>query len=1140
MRDSIVRTDRGLRDAVATRSDFVREWKRRHASPLFRVHRLRVHGFEVTTGLLDDQEAELMQELLNEFSDVFADKPASPRVTPLIMHRINTGDSIPSFQRAYRVSPDKERVMHDQCISMANNGVIAPLQYSAWAAPALLIPKADGTAKLGGDYRNLNQRTVTDHHPMPRVDDCLHAIGNHLFRSSLDLCAGYWAIGVHPDDRHKCAFITPRGLWTWLRMPYGLKNAPSTFCRLMDYVFAGFGSNWLTYYVDDLCVSSDSFAQHLEHLRLLFTRLRQANLTLKASKCTFATDSIQFLGFTVGADGITPSLKKTHAVRAMTRPSSVKLTQAFLGICSYYRQHIHRFATIAAPLYELTVTGVDFVWTQRHQNAFDTLKQALVSMPVVRHPDWDAKFVLQCDASDVGISAVLSQCTDDGSDYVCAYASRRLRPNECKWPIHEREGLAVLFGLQKFRHYLVRAPFTVQTDNAAVKHILQPRSTGRLARWAMAMSEFAFDVQHRPGVSNANADALSRMPVDTAVALVTNSAITSVPGEVPAASVPVSTSASAAASASSSQQEERVTTFFNANSREIAAAQRNHEPYAKMIAYLTDRDSVSTEVRADVSRYARRFFLRDGALFRIGTSTDYSWYQLAVPPQYRRQILELCHSSPLAGHGGRFKTWKILQSRFYWENSYKDCKRFVDACLPCRLAKTTRPRRAGLFQQPQLFGPFVSVHIDLVGPLSRTHNGAFYIFSAIDPFTGFVELLPLPNIKADTVAQAFWDAIITRHAIPRYVHSDRGSQFMSKLFRSLNRRLGVQQTFTTAYHPQGNGRCERTHRRLGVLLRIFSEEKEKTWDQHLQTVAFAIRTAVADGHEHSPFEYLYGRPPTLPVDIAFNAEPGHLTQGVLEFHRAHLNQLSKLQDILRTTVEEQRLRRRMATDPKRKHVDYKLGTPVLLFTPTRIPGVASKLVNQWSGPHTITGRVSDVSYEIRKKKTNKTQVVHVQRLAIYVPFDKSADAQVPILNVDDEKSSMPANANVVAVDMPANDLVPDDLVVLYDVDVATYYVAQFLFVHPDNDNDIVVHYFNSYGAVKKAAHRARSYAKAWVDPKDGQQVFTNSPKAAYEPYTAIVDRSSVITSGFTLTAAGRLPINVLRRIAAHPGIKIYL
>ena len=572
-----------------------------------------------------------------------------------------------------------------------------------------------------------------------------------------------------------------------------------------------------------------------------------------------------------------------------------------------------------------------------------------MSEPVIRPPDWSVPFVVQCDASDVGISAILSQhrATDE---YVCEYASRRLTEREKKWPVHEREALAVVFGLDKFRHYLMHAPFVVHTDNAAVSYVKKSKKPGKLSRWAMAMAEFDFEVVHRPGKANANADYFSRVFVTSVSAQHNSMGNHEEPN-----------------SETLQQQVQPAVLFLNENMGVVARAQRKDPEMANMIEFLLPDGNLPPQEAAKVRRYVRFYTMIDGLLFHIHTDGDNAWNQLMVPKQFRQQVLKLCHSSEMAGHGGVYKTYMVVRSRFFWKGVYKDCKNFVKGCLRCRLAKTSRPRRDGLFQQPHYIGPFVSVHIDLVGPLTKTKRGDAYIISDICPFNGYEELHPMENIKATTVAQAFWDCFITRHSIPRYVHSDRGAQFMSALFRSLNQRLGTFQTFTTAYHPQGNGRCERTHRRLGALLKIFAEEPRQ-WDVHLQSVAFAIRTAVADGHEHSPFEYVYGRKPTLPIDIHFNAAPAHLPQDIEDFHHKHLDRLQELQALLRATVQQQREKRQPAADARRRHIEYKIGATVLVFTPTSVPGVASKLCNQWHGPQRITRKLSDVNYEVQDQK----------------------------------------------------------------------------------------------------------------------------------------------------------------------------
>ena len=353
--------------------------------------------------------------------------------------------------------------------------------------------------------------TKRDARPLPRVDDLLDALQGYDLFTTLDLRSGYWQLSVSPDDREKTAFVTPTGSWEFLRVPFGLSGAPASFDRAMQIIMSGLNYDSCLCYFDDIIIPSKGIQEHCERLEKVLTRLRQHNLKVKASKCCFAAPKVLYLGHTVSAKGIHTDPAKIKAVFELSEPSNLEQVRSFLGLAGYYRKFIPNFATVAAPLTDLTKKGSKFVWATPQQSAFSTLKRYLCSAPVLSYPHLDKEFVLQTDASDCGLGAVLAQKDSQGNEHVVAYASRTLNDREKHYSAMEKEALAVVFATQNFRVYLLGKPFKLITDNRALTwlHSLEPK--GRIARWIMDLQEFSFTVQHRAGKDNANADALSRL-----------------------------------------------------------------------------------------------------------------------------------------------------------------------------------------------------------------------------------------------------------------------------------------------------------------------------------------------------------------------------------------------------------------------------------------------------------------------------------------------------------------------------------------------------------------------------------------------------------------------------------------------------
>jgi len=363
------------------------------------------------------------------------------------------------------------------------------------------------------DYRKINSVTHKDAYPIPRVDDTLDTLSGSTWFSTIDLKSGYWQVEMAPQDREKTAFCTQEGLFEFNVMPFGLCNAPATFQRLMDCVLAGLQWSSCLVYIDDVIIIGRSFEEHLHHLQQVLDRLKLAGLKIQPSKCHFLQHKVNFLGHVVSNEGVLPDLSKTSKVKEWPTPTSVQEVQRFLGLANYYRRFVRNFASIAKPLHQATEKGKHFKWTDECEQAFLQLKGCLTSAPVLAMPDWTKPFILDTDASDTGIGAVLSQCQSDGSEHVIAYASRLLTKPERNYCVTRKELLAVVTFLHHFRHYLLSKPFMVRTDHGALTWLQNFRSPeGQLARWLEKLQEYQFTIIHRPGRKHNNADALSRLP----------------------------------------------------------------------------------------------------------------------------------------------------------------------------------------------------------------------------------------------------------------------------------------------------------------------------------------------------------------------------------------------------------------------------------------------------------------------------------------------------------------------------------------------------------------------------------------------------------------------------------------------------
>ncbi|KAL0171312.1 hypothetical protein M9458_031623, partial [Cirrhinus mrigala] len=462
---------------------------------------------DVNPNLAAAQKAEL-QHLVSQFQDVFSSQPGQ---TNVVHHDIKTPTGVIVRQRPYRIPEARRQAIEEEIQQMLKLGVIEPSR-SPWSSPIVMVPKPDGTLRFCNDFRRLNEVSEFDGYPMPRVDELLDRLGRARYISTLDLTKGYWQVPLTASAKPKTAFSTPSGHWQYRTLPFGLHGAPATFQRMMDIILRPHQA-YAAAYIDDVVVHSEAWDEHLDRLRRVLSELRRAGLTANPRKCHLALSEAKYLGFQVGRGLIRPQEKKVEAIHSAPRPATKTQVRAFLGLAGYYRCFIPNFSSLAAPLTDLTRKGQPekVCWTPSTEEAFAQIKTALTSSPVLRAPDFSCPFLLQTDASDTGLGAVLSQI-QEGEEHPIIYISRKLSTAERKYAAVEKEALAIKWAVLELRYYLLGRKFTLVTDHAPLQWMARAKDTNaRVTRWFLALQDFHFEVRHRAGAANANADGLSRL-----------------------------------------------------------------------------------------------------------------------------------------------------------------------------------------------------------------------------------------------------------------------------------------------------------------------------------------------------------------------------------------------------------------------------------------------------------------------------------------------------------------------------------------------------------------------------------------------------------------------------------------------------
>ena len=467
-----------------------------------------------TSSVLTANEKEKLLQLLLKYEMIISRGPTDLGSCKLLDHHINTGDTAPIRMAPRRIPYFQQEEVQNDLKEKEAAGIIRKSN-SPWAFPIVVVRKKDGTARICVDYRKLNDVTKKDAHPLPRIDDIFDALRGAKYFSTLDLASGYHQVAVAPQDQEKTGFVTPWGHYEYTVMPFGLCNAPATFQRLMALIFSGLIGLDCLIYLDDIIIFSPTFEIHLIRLDKVFNRLKDQNLKIKLTKCKFGLSSVKFLGHIVSSEGIGVDLEKISSIQEWKFPQNVTEMRSFLGLASYYRRFIEDFGKISAPLTRMLENNRPFIWDDEAKKAFNELKSRLVKAPILVYPNFSIPFILDTDASDKGIGAVLFQLGPDQLEHPLAYFSRTLNKHERNYSITRKELLAAIDAIEHFKCYLYGRKFTLRTDHVAIRWLQNFKEpSGQLARWLERLSAFDFIVEHRPGRKHANADALSRKSMD--------------------------------------------------------------------------------------------------------------------------------------------------------------------------------------------------------------------------------------------------------------------------------------------------------------------------------------------------------------------------------------------------------------------------------------------------------------------------------------------------------------------------------------------------------------------------------------------------------------------------------------------------
>lgn len=651
--------------------------------------------------LTNEHQVQLV-DFIQSHKDNFASSLKRLGTCKVKRYHINTTTETPIFIHPYRKSFNERQLMKEEIKEMLDANIIRPSS-SPWSFPVIMVRKPDGSIRFCTDYRALNKVTPQDPFPLPRIDDVFDRLTGSVFFTTIDLKSGYWQIELDEETIPKTAFSTPDGHYEYLRMPFGIRNAPAEFSRIMQQVLGHLP--FVQIYLDDITIHSKTFEEHLDHLTKVFKCLQEADLKVNYKKCNFASKKISLLGHIVSANGIEADPSKVQAVKEMKSPTDLKELQRFLGMTGYYRKFIEGYAGVAQPLYHLLRKENKWNWTDNQERAFKELIEKLVSAPILRLPNPSKPMKVYTDASGHALGAILAQVDNEGREYVCQYESRLLKGPEVHYGISEKECLGIVWAIRKFRPYLYGTKFQVITDHSALKWLMTIKDpTGKLARWSIYLQGYDFEIIHRKGEAHLNVDILSR------------------PTQL-------------------NQIETR------------QAHIQTYDPYLckELYDYITtsktENNQLSEKTLNALKKVARLYSVENGKIYYTSTTED-STKVLVPEPEVRTDILKRAH---LLGHFQKAATFNRLRQHYYWPSMKQEVEETIDNCLPCARHSNGRKLAHELHNLP-ITGIFDRVGIDCVFGFPETIEGYKGILVITEYLTKYPYAVPIKSKTAHEIA----------------------------------------------------------------------------------------------------------------------------------------------------------------------------------------------------------------------------------------------------------------------------------------------------------------------------------------------------------------------------------------------------
>lgn len=766
-----------------------------------------------------------LEALMSEFSDIFS--PGLGHCLKVTAHLYLKDNAVPVFKKARPVPFALRQEVTDELNRLISEGILEPVEQSEWAAPLVVVRKPNGKLRLCADFSTgLNDALAIQSYPLPTSEELFSRLSGGKHFTTLDLTEAYLSIPVDEESKKLLVINTHMGLLRYTRLCFGVASAPAIFQGSISNAMKGLkGCGWL---LDDCIVTGENEEEHLLVLRQVFQKIREYGFRLNREKCKFLQPSVRYLGHTISAAGVSTSGDKVEAIVKMPRPTDKKSLESFLGMVNYYSKFIDKFSYISYPLNLLRRTGVEFNWSAECEAAFISLKNALKSAPVLVHYDLKLPVVVAADASSVGIGCSILHRFPDFSEKPIAYASKTLTKAEQMYSQIEREALAIIFAVKKFRQYLLGREFILQTDHQPLLALFGSRkgvpvlTASRLQRWALCLMGYQYKIEYVPTKKFGKVDGLSRLPagedIEFEEAMKEEQGIVAALQEDSCSKLPL-------------------------RSGDIAL-ETERDPVLKELVRIV-REGWPKAVPQELKPYqskASAYTIQDGCLlFGI---------RVVVPNKFRPYVLEHLHRS----HSGMVRMKAEAREYVWWPGLSEDIENFVRKCEACNTLAREEPHKQLTHAWPQEGSPWSRVHLDFAGPFF----GKMFLL-IVDSFSKWIEVIPVSSATSEATIAAL-KKLISRYGYFNVIVTDNGTAFTSRKFKEFCEKYASLHLTTPAYHPRSNGQVERyvgTFKRS--LMKIRHATVSGNFDEHLRNFLFTYRTTPHTTTGKAPCELFLGR-----------------------------------------------------------------------------------------------------------------------------------------------------------------------------------------------------------------------------------------------------------------------------------------